>query len=89
MKTLGTTIEGNFIVEMSAEEHWSFAKVEASINGGGFDIFASQRSVSLNGKNLAPIFHALDDLFQAKISINTLKEYVNFLDRILGGDARL
>ena len=82
MKTLGTTIEGNYIVEMTADEHWSFHKVEASINGKSFDYIHLNRFIS--DTNLAPVFRALDDLSETKISINQIKEYVNFLDKALG-----
>lgn len=84
MRTLGTTVDGNYIVEMTADEHWSFVKVEASINNAPFDMVRLSYP-KLNGTNLAPIFNALDDLFDAKTSINRLKEYINFLDNALGG----
>lgn len=83
MKTLGTTVEGNYIVEMTADEHFSFIEVEASINGRGMD-FISYHRQSLMGENLAPIFKALHDLSDAKMSINRIKEYVNFLDGVFG-----
>ena len=86
MKTLGTTVDGNYIVEMNPDEHWSFVKLESSINGtGGGDAFLSYHRQFINGKNLSPIFQALHDLSDAKISINRLKEYINFLDGIFGG----
>ena len=84
MKTLGTTTDGNYIVEMSADEHWSFCKVESAINHSDVDMWMGIRGATLTGTDLSPIFKALDDLFEAKISINRLKEYVNFLDGVLG-----
>jgi hypothetical protein len=83
MKTLGTTVDGNYLVEMTPDEHWSFVKLEASINGRGIEFLSYPRQ-TLSGKNLAPIFTALDDLSDARISINRLKEYINFLDGALG-----
>lgn len=84
MKTLGTTVEGNYIAEMTPDEHWSFIKLEQSISGRGVE-FLSQHRQFIEGKNLAPLFKALYDLSDAKISINRLKEYINFLDGMFGG----
>lgn len=82
MKTLGTTVEGNFIVEMSPDEHFGFIKLEASVNGKG--LFFNRRDY-LQGTNLAPIFKALDNLAEAKMSIYQVQEYINFLASVFGG----
>ena len=81
MKTLGTTLNGKYIVEMDSDEYHEFMNLEASINGmGGYFDFPR----SLSGANLAPVFKALNDLATAKHSITTLQSYINNLANYFG-----
>jgi hypothetical protein len=83
MKTLGTTIEGNYIVEMTPDEHYTFLELESTINGK--PIAYLDRRSKLDGTNLAPVFTALSRLFEARVSIVKVKEYVNYVGNVLGG----
>lgn len=83
MKTVGTTPEGNFIVEMSGDEYRSFVRLEKSIDGSSYVGFSSPYPTLL-GKDLSPVFKALFDVAETKQSIYQMKEYINFLDSVFG-----
>lgn len=83
MKTIGTTPEGNYIVQMSKEEHISFARLEAAVMGKDYRPF--EYSPFMQGTELSPVFGALNDVFELKISINKIREYVDNLYSVFGG----
>lgn len=82
MKTLGTTINGKYIVEMETDEYHEFINLETSVNKGGYLTTHSTRG--FDGINLAPVFKALNDLATAKHSITTLQSYINNLSNYFG-----
>lgn len=82
MKTLGTTVEGSFIVEMTRDEYYSLVNLDLSITNSGYGI--NRPPTTLSGKDLSPVFKALEDVADTKRSINQIKEYINFLDSVFG-----
>ena len=81
MKTVGTTVDGKYLVEMSQIEHFSFIELENSIDKE-YDFYDGHGK--LVGKDLAPIFLALQELAKAKMSINSLKDFLGKLDKAFG-----
>ena len=79
MKTLGTTLEGKYIVEMSMEEQQTFMELDRVIMSNA-TYFSPERFPDYSGKDLSKTFIALRNMIDAKMSINRLKEFVNNLD---------
>ena len=77
------TNDKGYLVEMSDDEYRSFRRLESSVNGLPYESF--DRFPMMQGTDLSNVFKALNDLFDIKISMNKVKEYVNFLDNVFGG----
>lgn len=82
MKDIGTTPQGNRIVEMSREEWACIRQLETSFLGNSQWDFGGS---SLSGVDLSPVFEALAKLASAKSSIYKLQEYINGLASAFGG----
>lgn len=86
MKHIGTTTEGNNLVELSEEEYAELVRLRHAVEGvGGLPLYGTNSRVMVEF-DFAQTFHVITAWWVSKLNINEMQSHLDAMKRSLDSE---